>query len=128
MKKLLPDPDLERLVQELDRSDSGDPEPPPPAGATQGDAPPPALDPVALGEVGEGEALDRLLARMVRQQASDLLLVPGSPPASLAELVTPARGLVLVCGPTGAGKSSTLAALVDRIRSTRPEELESLLR
>lgn len=33
-------------------------------------------------------------------------------PPTLAELVKPARGLVLICGPTGAGKSTTLAALV----------------
>ncbi len=42
----------------------------------------------------------------------------GLPPA-LAELVRTTRGLVLVCGPTGAGKSSTLAALVGEINRTR---------
>ena len=36
-------------------------------------------------------------------------------PQALAELVKPSRGLVLVCGPTGAGKSTTLAALVGEI-------------
>ena len=36
-------------------------------------------------------------------------------PPSLAELVKPTRGLVLVCGPTGAGKSTTLAALIGEI-------------
>ncbi|HEY6843348.1 MAG TPA: PilT/PilU family type 4a pilus ATPase, partial [Thermoanaerobaculia bacterium] len=36
-------------------------------------------------------------------------------PPTLAELVKPTRGLVLVCGPTGAGKSTTLASLVGEI-------------
>ena len=40
-------------------------------------------------------------------------------PPMLADLVRPSRGLELVCGPTGAGKSSTLAALVGQINRTR---------
>ncbi len=40
-------------------------------------------------------------------------------PASLAELSTLQRGLVLVTGPTGSGKSTTLAAMIDLVNSTR---------
>jgi twitching motility protein PilT len=39
-------------------------------------------------------------------------------PVTLAELVKPVNGLVLVCGPTGSGKSTTLAALVGEINRT----------
>ena len=39
-------------------------------------------------------------------------------PAHLAELSDLKNGVVLVTGPTGSGKSSTLAALVDRINET----------
>ncbi|HEX6203551.1 MAG TPA: PilT/PilU family type 4a pilus ATPase [Thermoanaerobaculia bacterium] len=40
-------------------------------------------------------------------------------PAALAELVRPVRGLVLLAGPTGAGKSTTIAALVGEIVRSR---------
>jgi twitching motility protein PilT len=44
-------------------------------------------------------------------------------PPNLADLVKPSRGLVLVCGPTGSGKSSTLAALVGEINRTRSSHI-----
>ena len=40
-------------------------------------------------------------------------------PESLYELCDLPDGLVVVCGPTGAGKSTTLATLIDRINRTR---------
>jgi twitching motility protein PilT len=40
-------------------------------------------------------------------------------PASLHELTARPRGLVLVTGPTGSGKSTTLASLIDEINRTR---------
>ena len=40
-------------------------------------------------------------------------------PAIVAELTTRPRGLVLVTGPTGSGKSSTLAAMLNAINETR---------
>jgi len=40
-------------------------------------------------------------------------------PPALTKLVQVTRGLVLVCGPTGSGKSSTLAALLGEINRTR---------
>jgi twitching motility protein PilT len=43
----------------------------------------------------------------------------GLPPV-VGQLADRPRGLVLVTGPTGSGKSTTLAAMVDRINETRP--------
>src|SRR6266511_748895 len=44
-------------------------------------------------------------------------------PASLHELGTKPRGLVLVTGPTGSGKSTTLAAIIDEINRTRADHI-----
>ena len=40
-------------------------------------------------------------------------------PQSVVDLYSKKRGLVLVTGPTGSGKSTTLASLIDKINSTR---------
>ncbi len=200
MGKLLPDPELERLVSEMNQMAAAAP----PPDDSDGPLPVGGLDSPGLRHVAAGGPLEALLSEMVRRQASDLVLVPGSRPMvrvagvlrrldaavvdgaavrelfaphlgersraqlerlgaadlslrlttadgstawrmrvnlqrqrgelaaairalpraipalaslglpeSLADLVRPARGLVLVCGPTGSGKSTTLAALVD---------------
>ncbi|HEU4703484.1 MAG TPA: type IV pilus twitching motility protein PilT [Conexibacter sp.] len=44
-------------------------------------------------------------------------------PPSVAEMATRPRGLVLVTGPTGSGKSTTLASLIDTINETREEHI-----
>src|SRR3954453_912325 len=46
----------------------------------------------------------------------------GLPPI-VSELVTKPRGLVLVTGPTGSGKSTTLAAMIDSINASRDEHI-----
>jgi twitching motility protein PilT len=46
----------------------------------------------------------------------------GLPPV-LAELADKPRGLVLVTGPTGSGKSTTLAAMIDRINQSKPAHI-----
>ncbi len=44
-------------------------------------------------------------------------------PAVLADLADKPRGLVLVTGPTGSGKSTTLAAMIDHINRNRTEHI-----
>jgi twitching motility protein PilT len=227
MSDHLRDPELDQLVRTLnEQSSRRGPDGDEPALRSEGE--PEALGTVhpltlrlrSQAEVAEGEPLDRLIAEMIQQKASDLLLIPGLPPifringrllrmeergavegeeigrmfqphlggkerqeleergstdfslsisrgrslgegfgaawrfrvnvhrqrgepaaslralpteiptlASLnlppllAELVKPSRGLVLVCGPTGSGKSSTLAALVGEINRSRPSHI-----
>jgi twitching motility protein PilT len=47
-------------------------------------------------------------------------------PPSIAELLKLPRGLVLVTGPTGSGKSTTLASMIDRLNETRPNHIVTI--
>ncbi len=49
----------------------------------------------------------------------------GLPPV-VAQLADRPKGLVLVTGPTGAGKSTTLAAMIDKINSERSEHIVTI--
>ena len=44
-------------------------------------------------------------------------------PDTVARFASLPRGLVLVTGPTGSGKSTTLAALIDLVNQTRPDHI-----
>ena len=47
-------------------------------------------------------------------------------PKSLHDFAAKPRGLVLVTGPTGSGKSTTLAAIIDEINSTRRDHIMTI--
>ncbi|MEX1310651.1 MAG: PilT/PilU family type 4a pilus ATPase [Candidatus Sulfomarinibacteraceae bacterium] len=200
MGELIPDPELEKIIQEMNSEAHVETDAPVEAAAWDGPD---------LREVRGDEPLDAVLDEMVRRQASDLLLLPGSAPIvrtngrlarlplpvigdeavrdlfrphlsrraqrhladrgsadfslrvagagdrgawrfrvniqrqgaglaaavralprripsfdelnlppHLADLAAPGSGLVLVCGPTGSGKSTTLAAMLDRVNQS----------
>jgi twitching motility protein PilT len=47
-------------------------------------------------------------------------------PSSVEDMTNKSRGLVLVTGPTGSGKSTTLASMIDKINETRHEHIMSV--
>jgi twitching motility protein PilT len=47
-------------------------------------------------------------------------------PRALTELAAKPRGLVVVTGPTGSGKSTTLAAIIDLINTTRADHIMTI--
>jgi twitching motility protein PilT len=86
------------------------------------------------GEVDFAYTLDggsRFRVNAYRQRGAASLalrLVPANPwtaeqlglPSTVYELANETRGLVLVTGPAGSGKTTTLATMVDHINRTRP--------
>lgn len=47
-------------------------------------------------------------------------------PPILAELAKKPKGLILVTGPTGSGKSTTLAGMIDQINATKPDHIMTI--
>ncbi|MEG0371429.1 MAG: type IV pilus twitching motility protein PilT [Clostridium sp.] len=85
------------------------------------------------GEIDSSYAekgVGRFRVNVFRQRGSDALALRAVPlkiptleslnmPPILEELTKKTRGLVLVTGPTGSGKSTTLSAMINEINSTR---------
>lgn len=85
----------------------------------------------------EREGIGRFRANIHHQRgtlAASLRLLPAKVPtleslhlpAALGRLVDRKQGLVLVTGPTGCGKTSTLAALIDLINSRRRDHIVTI--
>jgi twitching motility protein PilT len=83
------------------------------------------------------EAIGRFRANLHHQRgtlAGSIRLLPGRIPtldslhlpATLASLAERRQGLVLITGPTGCGKSSTLAALIDLINTQRRDHIVTI--
>lgn len=79
----------------------------------------------------------RCRANAYRQRGGPALavrLMPGIPPApedlgippSVVALAGCPHGMVVVTGPTGSGKTTTLASLIDRVNATRPVHILTL--
>ena len=67
---------------------------------------------------------ERGAAAVFRTIPSDILTLEDlGAPTFFAELTEKSRGLVLVTGPTGSGKSTTLAAMIDHINQNRYEHI-----
>lgn len=83
------------------------------------------------------QGVGRFRVNVFRQRGSDAMalrtVAPQVPtldklgmPSVLKELTNKTRGLILVTGPTGSGKSTTLAAMINEINSTRSGHIITL--
>lgn len=81
--------------------------------------------------------VSRFRVNAFKQRGSDALVLRTIPievptldslgmPSILKELTKKKNGLILVTGPTGSGKSTTLAAMIDEINRTRKEHIITL--
>jgi twitching motility protein PilT len=71
---------------------------------------------IYLQSNGISMALRRIPAKVLTLRELDA-------PAIIEQIANLRRGLVLVTGPTGSGKSTTLAAMIDHINKTRSEHI-----
>lgn len=95
---------------------------------------------MSLGEIDTSysvHGLGRFRVNIFKQRGTDALAIRVvalniptlsdlSFPAVIKELTEKQRGLVLVTGPTGSGKSTTLAAMINEINSTRAAHIITL--
>ncbi|HTV51031.1 MAG TPA: ATPase, T2SS/T4P/T4SS family [Steroidobacteraceae bacterium] len=65
-----------------------------------------------------------LALRLLSPAVSDLRACNLHP--ELRRLIDPSTGLVVVCGPTGSGKSTTLAALIEEVNASRARNIITL--
>lgn len=80
MGELFRDPELDQMINEMNTAEQA---------ALQHEAEELApLDAAVLRDVADGEPVEALLAEMIRRGASDLLLVPDSPPTPPPESCT----------------------------------------
>ena len=61
-----------------------------------------------------------------RQPAVPLTMEQAGLPASVKLMTSMSRGIILVSGPTGAGKTTTLASMVDEVNRTRQSHIVSI--
>lgn len=67
-----------------------------------------------------------LIMRVIEDRAIPTFKDLGLPEDTMNELAQHERGLVLVTGPTGSGKTTTLASLLDYINATQPVNIVTL--
>ncbi len=67
-----------------------------------------------------------LIMRVIEDKAIPTFEQLGLPQDTFTELTQHERGLVLVTGPTGSGKTTTLASMIDHINATQPVNIVTL--